>query len=75
MISHDLHLVMAATDRVLCLNQHICCSGTPEHVTNDPAYLELFGPQAVKQLAIYSHDPTHRHDVCHDCDRRDEHAG
>lgn len=67
MVSHDLHLVMAATDRVLCLNRHICCSGTPEAVTNDPAYLELFGPQAVKHLAIYSHDSGHRHDACADC--------
>jgi len=67
MVSHDLHLVMAATDRVLCLNQHICCSGTPEAVTNDPAYAELFGPQAVKNLAFYSHDQSHRHDACSDC--------
>lgn len=67
MVSHDLHLVMAATDRVLCLNRHICCSGTPETVTNDPAYLELFGPQAVQHLAIYSHDREHRHDTCADC--------
>jgi zinc transport system ATP-binding protein len=67
MVSHDLHLVMAATDRVLCLNRHICCSGTPETVTNHPAYLELFGPQAVQHLAIYSHDRNHRHDVCTDC--------
>lgn len=67
MVSHDLHLVMAATDRVLCLNRHICCSGSPENVTNDPAYLELFGPQAVKNLAIYTHDQTHHHDGCSDC--------
>jgi zinc transport system ATP-binding protein len=67
MVSHDLHLVMAATDRVLCLNRHICCSGTPETVTNHPAYLELFGPQAVQHLAIYSHDKSHRHDACADC--------
>jgi len=64
MVSHDLHLVMAATDRVLCLNRHICCSGTPENVSNDPAYLELFGPLAVQHLAIYSHDRKHRHDNC-----------
>jgi zinc transport system ATP-binding protein len=64
MVSHDLHLVMAATDRVLCLNRHICCSGTPEIVSNDPAYLELFGPLAVQHLAIYSHDRKHRHDNC-----------
>ena len=68
MVSHDLHLVMAATDRVLCLNRHICCSGTPEAVTSDPAYLELFGPQAVQHLAIYSHDSSHRHDACADCE-------
>ncbi len=61
MVSHDLHLVMAATDRVLCLNRHICCTGTPEAVTSHPAYLELFGPQAVQHLAIYSHDSSHRH--------------
>lgn len=67
MVSHDLHLVMAATDLVLCLNQHICCSGTPETVTNDPSYLELFGPQAVKNLAIYTHDQTHHHEGCSDC--------
>ncbi|HEY5674465.1 MAG TPA: zinc ABC transporter ATP-binding protein ZnuC [Malonomonas sp.] len=64
MVSHDLHLVMAATDRVLCLNRHICCSGTPEIVSNDPAYLELFGPLAVQHLAIYTHDRAHRHDNC-----------
>lgn len=67
MVSHDLHLVMAATDRVLCLNQHICCSGTPEAVTNDPAYLELFGPQAVQHLAVYSHDQRHHHEGCDEC--------
>lgn len=68
MVSHDLHLVMAATDRVLCLNRHICCSGTPEAVTSDPAYLELFGSQAVQHLALYSHDRNHRHDACTDCE-------
>lgn len=74
MISHDLHLVMAATDRVLCLNRHICCSGSPETVTSHPAYLELFGPQAVPQLAIYTHDKNHQHDACADC-REGRHAG
>jgi zinc transport system ATP-binding protein len=61
MVSHDLHLVMAATDRVICLNRHICCSGTPEIVTNDPAYLELFGPLMVQHLAVYTHNKGHRH--------------
>lgn len=64
MVSHDLHLVMAATDRVLCLNRHVCCSGSPEAVTNDPAFLELFKPQTIGHLAIYSHDKTHVHKDC-----------
>ncbi|HKL26222.1 MAG TPA: zinc ABC transporter ATP-binding protein ZnuC [Desulfuromonadales bacterium] len=62
MVSHDLHLVMAATDRVVCLNRHICCSGAPETVTADPAYLEMFGPLGVQNLAVYTHDSEHRHD-------------
>lgn len=67
MVSHDLHLVMAATDRVVCLNRHICCSGTPDAVSSDPAYLEQFGPQAARYLAVYSHDRSHRHDACVNC--------
>lgn len=55
MVSHDLHLVMAATDEVLCLNKKMCCSGHPETVTKHPAYLELFGARAGQDLAIYSH--------------------
>ncbi|MDM8569940.1 zinc ABC transporter ATP-binding protein ZnuC [Thiotrichales bacterium HSG1] len=55
MVSHDLHLVMAATDQVICLNQHICCSGHPETVTKHPAYLDLFGARAARDLAIYTH--------------------
>lgn len=62
MVSHDLHLVMAATDNVICLNQHICCSGTPETVTKDPAYLQLFGQYAVDRLAVYHHHHDHSHD-------------
>jgi zinc transport system ATP-binding protein len=60
LVSHDLHLVMAATDRVVCLNRHICCSGSPGAVTRDPAFLQLFGPLA-DDLAIYTHDKKHRH--------------
>jgi zinc transport system ATP-binding protein len=55
MVSHDLHLVMAATDQVVCLNRQICCSGHPETVTQHPAYLKLFGARAARDLAIYSH--------------------
>lgn len=61
MVSHDLHLVMAATDHVVCINHHICCSGHPEHVTNDPSFTELFGTKATDQLAVYSHHHNHRH--------------
>jgi len=74
MVSHDLHLVMAATDRVLCLNRHICCSGTPEAVTNDPAYIELFGQQTLQHLAFYSHDSSHRHDTCEHCQEGKHHG-
>ncbi len=61
LVSHDLHLVMAATDRVVCLNRHICCTGTPAVVSRDPAYLKLFGPMAAQNLAVYTHDANHRH--------------
>ena len=60
LVSHDLHLVMSATDRVLCLNGHICCSGLPEDVSHHPAYLELFGDTAAA-VAVYSHRHDHHH--------------
>lgn len=60
LVSHDLHLVMAATDRVICLNRHICCTGTPAMVSREPAFLHLFGAHA-GNLAVYTHDPEHRH--------------
>ncbi|MXP66661.1 zinc ABC transporter ATP-binding protein ZnuC [Pantoea sp. Nvir] len=63
MVSHDLHLVMAKTDEVLCLNHHICCSGTPEVVSQHPAFIAMFGIQGAQQLAIYRHDHNHRHDL------------
>lgn len=63
MISHDLHLVMSATDEVVCLNHHICCQGRPEQVSNDPAYLDLFGKTAAKNLAVYTHRHNHSHDI------------
>ncbi|MDA5194296.1 zinc ABC transporter ATP-binding protein ZnuC [Govanella unica] len=65
MISHDLHLVMSATDEVVCLNGHVCCSGTPHTVKQDPAYLRLFGSEA-DALALYTHDHTHDHHHDHD---------
>lgn len=63
MISHDLHLVMSSTDEVICLNHHICCHGKPEHVTNDPAYLNLFGANASQNLAVYTHHHDHDHGI------------
>ena len=63
MVSHDLHLVMAATDTVLCLNRHICCSGHPHQVSRDPAFIKLFGDQAAKTLALYEHHHDHAHNL------------
>ncbi|MBT6137183.1 MAG: metal ABC transporter ATP-binding protein [Rhodospirillaceae bacterium] len=62
MVSHDLHLVMRGTDRVICLNGHICCTGGPEEVRVDPAFAELFGARAADQLALYHHHHDHTHD-------------
>ncbi len=63
MVSHELRVVMAATDRVVCLNRHVCCSGAPEAVSRNPAYTELFGAAAARGLAIYSHEHDHEHDL------------
>ena len=63
MVSHDLHLVMAKTDEVLCLNHQICCSGTPEAVSQHPEFIAMFGPRGAQQLAIYRHNHNHRHDL------------
>nr|MBP8185472.1 ATP-binding cassette domain-containing protein [Pseudomonas sp.] len=62
MVSHDLHLVMSTTDQVICLNRHVCCSGHPEQVSNDPAFVEMFGEDA-KSLAVYHHRHDHGHDL------------
>jgi len=62
MVSHDLHLVMAATDQVLCLNTHICCQGHPEAVSKHPEYLKLFG-SSLDGLAVYTHHHDHSHDL------------
>jgi len=70
MVSHDLHLVMAATDEVICLNGHICCSGHPDTVSLDPAYIQLFG--ARQQQAPIAHY-THHHDHQHCADGHVEH--
>jgi zinc transport system ATP-binding protein len=66
LVSHDLHLVMASTDRVVCLNHHICCAGHPEAVKRDPEYLALFGSRAAESLAVYAHVHDHDHDLSGD---------
>jgi len=63
LVSHDLNLVMAKTDRVLCLNRHVCCSGRPEAVAAHPAYAQLFGPEAARAFAVYTHHHDHTHDA------------
>lgn len=67
MISHELHVVMAASDRVICLNGHVCCHGTPEHVSSAPEYQALFGTGTGGALALYRHDHDHRHDDDESC--------
>lgn len=61
LISHDLHVVMSATDHVVCLNGHVCCSGTPVDVAQDKNYKELFGEHSSQLLSIYEHDHNHTH--------------
>ncbi len=61
LISHDLHTVMTATDHVVCLNGHVCCSGTPLDVAKNNAYKTLFGEQASQILSIYEHKHDHEH--------------
>lgn len=91
MISHDLHVVMAETDSVLCLNGHVCCRGTPKSVVSNPEYLKIFGPRAAEALAVYQHRHDHTHlgdgrirlldgsvtsEDNHDCDHdHDDNAG
>ncbi|MDX1303168.1 zinc ABC transporter ATP-binding protein ZnuC [Photobacterium sp.] len=63
MVSHDLHLVMAKTDNVICLHHHVCCSGEPDTITSHPSYVALFGQQQSEQLALYHHHHNHEHDL------------
>lgn len=61
LVSHDLHVVMASSDRVVCLNQHVCCSGVPETVAQHPEYTRLFGAEAARAFGLYHHRHDHRH--------------
>ena len=61
LVSHDLHIVMAAADHVVCLNRHVCCEGDAASVVHDPAFIALFGPRIADQIALYSHRHDHAH--------------
>ncbi len=61
LVSHNLHVVLGASDRVVCLNHHVCCSGVPETVAKHPEYERLFGTKAAQAFAIYSHHHDHEH--------------
>ena len=63
MISHDLHVVMRASDRVICINGHVCCEGTPENVATSPEYQTLFGSNIDGTFALYKHKHDHNHDA------------
>ena len=63
LVSHNLHIVMAATDRVICLNRHLCCSGTPEDVRAHPQFVSLFGEHTADALGIYRHHHDHEHNL------------
>ena len=64
LISHDMHFVMSTTDHVICLNGHICCSGSPSNVVKNPEYIKLFGQHNSETLSYYQHqhDHSHNHD-------------
>jgi zinc transport system ATP-binding protein len=63
LVSHDLHVVMAQSDRVICINRHICCSGIPDAVAQHPEYARLFGAEAARSFALYHHQHDHSHDL------------
>jgi zinc transport system ATP-binding protein len=62
MVSHDLHMVMAESDHVVCLNGHVCCEGGPTIVQQDPEFAKLFGPGAARMIAAYTHHHDHDHE-------------
>jgi zinc transport system ATP-binding protein len=72
-VSHDIHVVMRAADKVICLNGHVCCAGEPAAVSTDPSYLRLFGGRADATLALYRHHHDHSHDHDHRLCAHDHH--
>ena len=75
LVSHDLHVVMAQSDRVICLNRHVCCSGVPETVSQHPEYARLFGAQAARAFAVYHHAHDHSHDLAGEARPKDPQQG
>lgn len=73
MVSHDLHVVMAESDRVVCLNGHVCCEGQPASVKADPEFARLFGAEAARVVAVYAHDHDHTHEGDQVCPVGDHH--
>ena len=65
MVSHDLHMVMASTKRVICLFHHVCCSGEPRTVMQDPEFVKMFGKDMANMMAIYQHSHYHDHEDDH----------
>ncbi len=63
MVSHDLHLVMSCTRKVVCLFHHVCCSGEPQAVAKDPQFISLFGDDMARMMTVYHHTHDHRHDA------------
>ncbi len=61
MVSHDLHLVMKSSDKVYCINGHICCQGIPEDIKDMAEFKNIFG-NIVDEFSLYQHQHSH------DCD-------
>jgi len=74
LISHDLHIVMSDTNKIICLNKHICCSGASEKVMQDPAFLKLFGLDSAAHIGIYKHRHDHSHGFTKNNNTKDKHA-
>ena len=69
LVSHDLHVVMAQSDKVVCINRHVCCSGVPSTVAQHSEYARLFGPLAAHALGLYKHVHDHTHDLSGEAER------
>jgi zinc transport system ATP-binding protein len=75
MVSHDLHMVMASTRQVICLYHHVCCSGEPKAVARDPEFIQLFGQDMARMMAVYQHHHDHDHVHTHEAPNNDFRGG